>query len=78
MTGVQTCALPISNFDDRSFRLNDEVNVNIYDQGIAAQMEAMFLEDLAKSEEITLRKWFRRPWLDRVKEQVAERLRPQL
>ena len=67
-----------SNFDDRSFRLNDEVNVNIYDQGIAARMEAMFLEDLAKSEEITLRKWFRRPWLDRVKEQVAERLRPQL
>ena len=25
-----------SNFDDRSFRLNDEVNVNIYDETIAA------------------------------------------
>ena len=67
-----------SNFDDRSFRLNDEVNVNIYSKPIAALMEAMFLEDLARSEEVTLRKWFRRPWLDRVKEAVAERLKPQL
>ncbi len=67
-----------SNFDDRSFRLNDEVNVNIFDPGIAAQMEAMFHEDLARSEEITLRKWFRRSWFDRLKERLAERLKPQL
>jgi Phosphatidylserine/phosphatidylglycerophosphate/cardiolipin synthases and related enzymes len=67
-----------SNFDDRSFRLNDEVNVNVHDRGIASQMEAMFLEDLARSEEVTLRKWFRRPWFDRVKERLAERFKPQL
>ena len=67
-----------SNFDDRSFRLNDEVNVNIYDDGIGAQMEAMFHADLARSEEITLRKWFRRGLLDRVKEKVAEIFKPQL
>src|SRR6185369_8054568 len=35
-----------SNFDDRSFRLNDEVNVNVYDEGIAAKLEEMFREDL--------------------------------
>ena len=44
-----------SNFDDRSFRLNDEVNVNVYDEGIAAQMEKMFVDDLSRSQEITLR-----------------------
>lgn len=67
-----------SNFDDRSFRLNDEVNVNVYDQGIAEEMESMFFEDLARSEEITMRKWFRRGTWERVKERVADVLRPQL
>ncbi len=67
-----------SNFDDRSFRLNDEVNVNVYDTGIAAQMEQMFMADLAKSEEIKIRKWLRRSWLDKLKEGFAERFKPQL
>ena len=67
-----------SNFDDRSFRLNDEVNVNVYDEGVAAEMERMFYEDLAKSEEITRRKWLRRPWWDRIKERLAGKLKPQL
>jgi len=67
-----------SNFDDRSFRLNDEVNVNVYDEGVAAEMERMFFEDLSKSEEITSRKWLRRPWWDRIKERLAGRLKPQL
>jgi cardiolipin synthase len=67
-----------SNFDDRSFRLNDEVNVNIYDEGIAAQMEAMFLEDLTRSEQITSRKWRRRPFFAKVKESFAGLFKPQL
>src|SRR5438477_8432650 len=67
-----------SNFDERSFRLNDEVNVNVYDEGIAGEMERMFFDDLAKSEEITLRQWFRRPWFDRIKERLAGRFKPQL
>ncbi len=67
-----------SNFDDRSFRLNDEVNVNVYDEGIAQQMESKFFEDLARSEEITLRKWFRRPRWARIKEALADVLKPQL
>ena len=67
-----------SNFDDRSFRLNDEVNVNIYDEAIAQQLEQMFFEDLARSHEITLRKWFRRPLFDRVKENFADLFKRQL
>jgi cardiolipin synthase len=67
-----------SNFDDRSFRLNDEVNVNIYDENIASQMEQIFFEDLARSEEISRKRWLKRPWFDRVKERVAGWLKPQL
>lgn len=67
-----------SNFDDRSFRLNDEVNVNVYDEPVAAQMEAIFFDDLAKSVEITSRKWLRRPVFDRLKESIAGVLKRQL
>jgi cardiolipin synthase len=67
-----------SNFDDRSFRLNDEVNVNVYDESIAVQMEQMFFEDLARSEEITRVRWLKRPWLDRMKERVAGWFKEQL
>jgi len=67
-----------SNFDDRSFRLNDEVNVNVYDEGVAAKMEAMFMDDLAHSEEITGRRWLRRPRFSKIKEAVAGMFRPQL
>jgi cardiolipin synthase len=67
-----------SNFDDRSFRLNDEVNVNVYDEGIARQMEEMFFADLAMSEEITRRKWLKRPRWARIKEALADMLKPQL
>lgn len=67
-----------SNFDDRSFRLNDEVNVNIFDAEIAARMEQMFFEDLARSEEITRRQFLKRSWVDKVKERIGGWLKPQL
>ncbi|MGZ8710587.1 MAG: cardiolipin synthase [Thermoanaerobaculia bacterium] len=67
-----------SNFDDRSFRLNDEVNVNVYDEGIAAEMEEMFFDDLAQCQEVNLRKWFRRPMFDRLKENFADLFKRQL
>ena len=67
-----------SNFDDRSFRLNDEVNVNVYDEGIAAQLEAMFREDLARSEEIRELKWLKRPRFEKMREKIASLLKWQL
>ena len=67
-----------SNFDDRSFRLNDEVNVNVYDEAIARHMEQMFHEDMARSVEITPRKWLRRPVFDRMKEAFAGVFKRQL
>jgi len=67
-----------SNFDERSFRLNDEVNVNVYDEGIAARLEEMFREDLAHSEEIKEYKWLRRPRFQKIRERIASLLKPQL
>jgi cardiolipin synthase len=67
-----------SNFDDRSFRLNDEVNVNVYDEAIARQLETMFFEDVARSTEITPRKWLRRTAFDRLKEVFAGVFKRQL
>lgn len=67
-----------SNFDDRSFRLNDEVNVNIYDEEIGDVMEAMFEHDLGRSVEIHLRTWRKRHWLNRIKEKAADLIKPQL
>ena len=67
-----------SNFDDRSFRLNDEVNVNIYDEGIAAQMDAMFEEDVARSQEVSLGRWYRRPRFSKLKESFADLFKRQL
>ncbi|MCU1350457.1 MAG: phospholipase D/Transphosphatidylase [Acidobacteria bacterium] len=67
-----------SNFDDRSFRLNDEVNVNVHGEDVAARAEAMFHEDLARSEEVKIRKWLKRHWLDKAKEWVADWFKPQL
>jgi cardiolipin synthase len=67
-----------SNFDARSFRLNDEVNVNVYDRGIASQLEVMFRDDLARCEEIKEYRWLKRPRFQKLRERVAALFRPQL
>ena len=60
-----------TNMDWRSFLHNDEINAVILGRGFAAQMEAMFAEDLEESEEIALAKWKQRPLSDRMKERAA-------
>lgn len=60
-----------TNLDWRSFLHNDEINAVILGHGFAAQMEAMFAEDLKMSEAIALDQWRRRSLLMRVKEQIA-------
>ena len=42
-----------TNFDDRSFRLNDEANLNIYDADFAAEQIKFFEEDKSKSHLVT-------------------------
>ncbi|MEO8216642.1 MAG: cardiolipin synthase [Acidobacteriota bacterium] len=67
-----------SNFDDRSFRLNDEVNVNIYDERVGTEMSAMFEEDLQRSVEINLGRFGKRSYVARAKEWAAGLVKGQL
>ncbi len=60
-----------TNFDNRSFRLNDEANLNIYDADFAAEQTAIFLQDISRSKRVTLEAWRQRPWSQRAKEQAA-------
>lgn len=54
-----------TNFDNRSFGLNDEVNVAILQQSLAERVEADFAADLAASVAVKLEEWRRRPVSER-------------
>jgi cardiolipin synthase len=55
-----------TNFDHRSFGLNDEVNLAAFDARFAARLEEDFARDLADSRAISYEEWQRRPLLERV------------
>ncbi len=67
-----------TNFDDRSFKLNDEANLNIYDAEFARQQTAIFEQDLKKSRPVTLQQWENRPLREKVRERLAAVLQPVL
>ncbi len=60
-----------TNLDSRSFLHNDEINAVVLGRGFAGQMDVMFADDLAKSDEVTLQAWRHRSWWSRSKEQMA-------
>ncbi len=49
-----------TNFDHRSFALNDEVNIASLDRDLAARLNEDFAEDVARSSQLTLEKLRRR------------------
>ncbi len=57
-----------ANYDERSFRHNDESNINVYDAAFAREQIALFEADRAKSRPVTLEEWRNRPRGDRVRE----------
>jgi cardiolipin synthase len=58
--GLWSC-VGSTNFDDRSFQLNDEISMGILDAGIAAQLTAAFEEDKKAAVERHLDEWKKRP-----------------
>jgi cardiolipin synthase len=62
------------NFDNRSMAFNNESNLLVLDPGMVARLDAMFLDDLRYSKEMTLQDMARRPWTDRVKENLSAML----
>ena len=67
-----------TNFDNRSFRLNDEANLNVFDGDFAREQTRLFEADKAQSKQLTLEWWRSRPWGQRAIEWLAGLLRHQL
>jgi cardiolipin synthase A/B len=63
--------LGTTNLDNRSFEHNDEVNVAMRDEAIAARLLEDFRRDVAHSDEITPERWRRRPLWEKVLSPVA-------
>ena len=59
------------NFDNRSMAFNNESNLLVLDRGVVSRLDAMFLDDLRFSTEMTLQAMARRPWTDRLRENLS-------
>lgn len=67
-----------ANFDHRSFRLNDEVNLNAQHAPLARTLTEHFEDDLTHAKQITHEAWRTRPLRERMIEHTAALLRRQL
>ena len=67
-----------TNFDPRSFYLNDEANLNVYDPEFARELTRAFEEDLARCKRVTLQQWQNRPAMEKLRERAAALLAPVL
>jgi cardiolipin synthase len=67
-----------ANFDDRSFRLNDEANLNVFSARLAQEQIRHIDADIAQSRRMVLRRWARRSVSRRFYENLALLLRSQL
>lgn len=67
-----------ANFNARSTRLDDEINLVALDPALAGVLDGQFDEDVARSEEIVRGRWRRRPLRQRVMESSARLLRREM
>ena len=71
VVSVGTC-----NFDYRSFYLNFEINLNIYNKEIANSFKTQYYKDIAISKKLTFNDFKRRSIFTKVKESVCRLLSP--
>lgn len=67
-----------TNFDNRSFRLNDEATLNVFDKAFASTQTTSFEADLALSHQVTYAEWQDRPARERLGEWIASLIGTQL
>ena len=67
-----------TNFDNRSFRLNDEATLNILDADFAAAQTVVFEQDLARARPVSLEAWAHRPVREKVGDWVGSVIASQL
>lgn len=67
-----------ANMDYRSMELNYEINSYIYDEDVARSNKAIFMNDLAVCNEITLEAWLGRPWYKKILQPLVRLFAPLL
>lgn len=67
-----------TNFDNRSFRLNDEANLNVLDATFAQRQTKVFEDDIQQSRRVTYEDWLDRPLREKLAEKMTGLLRSQL
>ncbi|MCH6198373.1 cardiolipin synthase [Aquiflexum sp. LQ15W] len=67
-----------ANMDIRSFDINFEVNVNIFDSGIAKELTDSFMKDLEFAKKLNSGDWEKRPFYLEFPERIARLLSPVL
>lgn len=67
-----------TNFDNRSFRLNDEATLNVVDKAFASTQTTSFEADLALSHQVSYAEWQDRPLRERFGESIASLIGTQL
>ena len=67
----QWSSIGSTNFDDRSFEINDEISLVTYDEKIAAELEAIFDADLEHAEERHFDAWKKRPVMHKLTDFTA-------
>jgi cardiolipin synthase len=66
------------NFDNRSFSLNDELNLTVRDEAVTAELEKHFLSDMADAAELDLAGWQTRPPVVKARELASAAIRREL
>ncbi len=74
----QLVSVGSTNFDNRSFRLNDEANLNVYDKAFAKRLEDVFEQDIKRSRQVTYEAWKQRPLRQKITERMSSFLSSQL
>ena len=67
-----------TNLDNRSFALNEEINLIAYDRAVAGELEKAFADDLKHSKQLTYEAWKARPWREKFLELFTIPLKEQL
>lgn len=67
-----------TNFDDRSFKLNDEANLNVYDEEFSRRQTAVFEQDMKHARRMSYQAWQQRPFKDKVLEKLASLMGSQI
>jgi cardiolipin synthase len=67
-----------ANFGNRSFRLNDEANLNVFSREFASDQVRVFEMDKARCKEVTYRAWKKRGIWERFMEMITAPFRAQL